>query len=234
MKAPATETWLLATHGVDGGPGVASDHAQRLRARHPGLDLRLGCLRGEPELSRAAQRLDRNAIILPLLMARGFIYERMLEQIPERLHGRVAAPLGQHPGFLDLVEARARSLARARDWAIDGVHLLLVGHGTVRHDGSDRTIMDHAEKAPNWGFKSVTPAFLEAPPFLHDVVSGVIRLPSVAIGYFIDSGPHGVDDVEAAIKPLGNRVVYSGPIGTDPAINQLLAEPLRQRRLAFC
>ena len=222
MKAPATShTWLLATHGIDGGPGTAADHARRLA---PGRDVRIGCLRGRPELSAAADALEDDAVILPLLMARGFIYDRMLERIPDRLHPRIAPPLGEHPALIDLVEHKARSIAESRGWDPASTDLLLIGHGTTRHTASDRTVLAHTAAARHWDFATVTPAFLDAPPQLGEIVDSLRTTACVAIGYFIDPGPHGIDDVQKALTPLSHRVAYEGPLGTDPLITNLIAE----------
>ena len=228
MKAPViSHTWLLATHGIDGGPGIAATHARRLA---PGRDVRVGCLRGRPELAEATESLDDDAVILPLLMVRGFIYDRMLERIPERLHARITPPLGEHPALLDLVEHRARSLARSRGWNPSTTDLLLIGHGTTRHSASDRTVLDHTAAARQWGFASVTPAFLDAPPQLEEIVADLRTTACVAIGYFIDPGPHGIDDVREALTPLADQVAYEGPLGTDPLITDLIADLMPQGR----
>lgn len=190
----------------------------------------MGCLRGSPTIEQATRRVDADDVIVPLLMARGYIHAAIEERVPAHRRGCIAPPLGEHSGLPAIVRQRALELAgnAAR------TTLLLIGHGTTRHQGADKTVLTHARLARRWGFATTLVAFLDAPPYLGEVVTALVGRPVVAIGYFIDPGPHGVDDVQECLSPLGPDAAYSGPIGSLPAMAQLIAESVdRHRTSAF-
>ena len=191
-----------------------------------GYEIRVGCLRGVPTIEDATRSLQPDDMIVPLLMARGFIHAAIGSRIPAHLHPCMTPPLGEHPGLPQFVRARAIALSPAPGRST----LLLIGHGTTKHQGADKIVLAHARLAENWGFARVRTAFLDAPPFLPDVVSEICD-ETVAIGYFMDPGPHGVDDVRDALAPLGVGATYSGPLGTEPDIRSIIAGLVAQHSL---
>lgn len=210
---------VLLSHGIDGGPGVAAEHARTLADHLPDDEIRVGCLRGAPTIEDATQDLDRDDIIVPVLMARGFIHAAIESRIRKQLHPRTTPPLGEHPRLPEIVRKRAVALAAKPSRST----LLLIGHGTTKHQGADKIVLAHAKLAKNWGFADVRTAFLDAPPFLPDVVSEISR-EAVAIGYFLDPGPHGIDDVQYGLEPIAAQVTYSGPIGGIGQMVPLIAD----------
>ena len=72
----------------------------------------------------------------------------------------------------------------------------------------------------------VAAAFLDQPPRLSDVLAQYGVKPCLAIGFFADRGSHGEEDVPRLIAAAGSRAFYAGPIGTDPAIPDLILEQI--------
>ena len=159
-------------------------------------------------------------------MSRGFIHDAMRRKLPYPLKARMTAPLGEHRQLPQIVRKQALALAADSRQTT----LLLIGHGTTRHQGADKIVLAHAKLARHWEFAGIKTAFLDAPPYLSEVAATLKGGPVVAIGYFIDSGPHGVDDVLEGLACLGADVRYSGPIGMMadmvPLLGELAGNPL--------
>ncbi|MEZ5837913.1 MAG: hypothetical protein R3D03_19660 [Geminicoccaceae bacterium] len=191
-----------------------------MRGEFPDREIRVGCLRGTPGIEEATCGFDEHDVVVPVLMARGYIHDAIRSRLPPALQTHMTRPLGEHPRLPQIVRDRALTLAGSQTQS----NLLLIGHGTTRHQGADRIVLEHAGIARTWSFAQVAMAFLDAPPFLADVTARLTRRPTVAIGYFIDPGPHGIDDVIAGLANLGADMRYSGPIGMSRQMVPLLAE----------
>ena len=214
----------MATHGIAGGPGVAAEHARALAAEHPGCAVAVGCIRGEPSLEAALERLGAPAVVVPLLMAEGYILGLLLRRLRDRPGVTVTAPVGTHPGIAALIEAAGADAARARRFDPAACLLLLVGHGTPRHPASARAAEDQARRVrARGGFAEVATAFLEEPPHLPELLVERAGRPVVAVGLFVDAGPHGRGDVLAAIARAPGPVAYAGPLGPLVGIQRLVA-----------
>jgi sirohydrochlorin ferrochelatase len=83
---------------------------ERVRARRPGLEVRLGHIElNEPLLDDTLAALRGDAVLVPLLLGRGHHVKhdlpRALAAAP-RLRGLIAAPLGPHPLLATALHAR--------------------------------------------------------------------------------------------------------------------------------
>ncbi|BCX17506.1 MAG: hypothetical protein KatS3mg117_1188 [Geminicoccaceae bacterium] len=207
---------------------MAAEHARALATELDGVPVAAGCLRGEPRVEDLAHRLPKPVAVLPLLMAEGYI----LDLLRTRLAGIdglvLRRPPGVHPALATLVAEAGEATARARGWTPGETALLLVGHGTPRHAASSASAEALAARLAAAGsFGRVETAFLEQPPFLAERLASLAALPVVAVGLFVDAGPHGRDDVEAAIAAAPANVAYTGPVGSLPAIRTILHDLLR-------
>lgn len=227
-RARATEPALvLATHGVEGGPGVAAHHAARLEAECGIVPVRPACLRGEPSLEAVLDALGaRPVLVLPFLMADGYILEWLEKRLAQRHGGAELAllpPLGRDPGIAAVLARMAREEAEAAGRDPAGTTLLLIGHGTPKHPASGRTLALQAERLRTRGsFAAVETAFLEQEPFLEDRARALAGRPVVALGFFVDAGPHGRDDVRRILAGF-TAIRYAGVVGERPEITALLA-----------
>jgi sirohydrochlorin ferrochelatase len=208
---------------VAGGPGVAAEHARALEAELPGCAVRAGCIKGEPAVEAVLDRLGTPALVVPLLMAEGYILELLRRRLGDRPGVAITAPVGTHPGIAALIEEAARRTAQAQGWDPSACRLLLVGHGTPRHQGSARAALDQARAVrERGGFAEVLTAFLEEPPYLGEVLEGLAGRPVVVVGLFVDAGPHGRDDVLEALARAPGPVAYAGPVGAQDGIRAIV------------
>lgn len=230
-RAPATDgaELVLLVHGVEGGPGVAARHAADPRLREAFAAVRVACLRGEPALETVLAAVRAPAVVVPLLLARGYIFDWARERIARiRPDLPVSAPVGVHPGCAALMREMAMEAAARAGFDPARSVLLLVGHGTPKHPETRTTLERHAARlALESGFARVETAWLECEPCLAAIVETLHGVPVVAVGFFVDAGPHGRDDVGAALAPLGGSVVYAGPVGLHPALPRLIGDVAR-------
>jgi sirohydrochlorin cobaltochelatase len=232
-KAPATDrrngggTLVLVTHGIEGAPGSAAAHAAAIAALGRFEQVRVGCIKGRPGLAEALLDAPHPVCIVPLLMAEGFIHDLMrcrLADLPGCDAWRLASPIGCHPGLTEAIQEKAIAACRRQGWATDRTALLLIGHGTPRHHGSADATRDQARRLAGAGFAAVAAAFLEEPPLPAQAVAALPGEHVVAVGLFLDNGPHGDEDVRDALAPVGRPVACTGAIGADPALVPLILD----------
>lgn len=237
-KAPATSrsrtpacdhlALVIAVHGIRGQAGGAVDHAERLAGNGRFEDVRVACLKGTPELvDVVADLAGREVIVAPLLMAEGYTLKAMQKRLapiePTLRSLRIAAPLGAHPALADRIVGTAKNACRAKSWPLASTDLLIAAHGTRRDPNSGKSAFDHVEtiRAKNI-FAAVRTGFLDQGPTLKDVIAASRARHHVVVGLFIDQGEHGEEDIPAILDEADRDAVYTGPIGLDPGITDLL------------
>lgn len=234
--APATDEHLLiATHGVRGGPGAAAELLPILERAGRYATVRVGCHRAQPDLDAAIASLPPgSAVVAPLLMAEGWIFDAVRARLaahPRAPDLRLAPALGAHPELWRLVELRAIALARSRNWHPMEATLLLAGHGTARHPGAATTTRAAARRiAARGGFARVDVGFLDQAPALAEVARGLGPGPCVVVGFFVDNGPHGREDVAAALEQASCPVAYTGAVGADAGMVPYLLDRIGEAR----
>jgi sirohydrochlorin ferrochelatase len=218
-------TLILATHGIAGGPGAAAEHARAIRARGGWREVRVGCLKAEPSLAEAMKAAPAPVTVVPLLMSAGFIHGAMRRRLHEIAPGggwHLTAPVGASPRLADLVLARAEGLRRRLGWHPCETALLLVGHGTPRHAASAEHASAMARLLDDRGFAAVGHALLDEPPLPAAAAAALPGSRVIAVGLFLDNGPHGDADVRATLADVDRPVAYAGAIGADPAMVPLI------------
>jgi sirohydrochlorin ferrochelatase len=214
---------VLVTHGIEGRPGVAAIHATTLRARGLAREIRVACLKGEPGLDETLSGARAPITVVPLLMADGFIMRLLRDRLAGCPGIVLRPPIGVDPRLASLIAAKAARACAERGWSPGTTTFLLIGHGTPQHPGSAAATRRHATVlAAATGFAEVRTAYLDQPSFLAEAAASLDR-PCVAVGLFVDDGPHGRDDVLEGLAAAAVPVVYTGAIGTDPAILGLIA-----------
>lgn len=217
-------TLILATHGIAGGPGSAAAHARTIRRRGGWAEVRVGCLKAEPSLAAALAGILAPVTVVPLLMSAGVIHAAMARRLGELAPDggwRLTAPVGDHPGLPALALARADALRRRLGWRRASTSLLLIGHGTPRH-GASAAHAQAMAAAVAGSFAAVGHALLEEQPRPLAAAAAFPAGGVIAVGLFLDHGPHGDDDVRAALATLDRPVAYAGAIGADPALAALI------------
>ncbi|MCL6607816.1 MAG: hypothetical protein K6T74_06945 [Geminicoccaceae bacterium] len=191
----------------------------------PGLVVAAGCLRGEPGIEAIARTSPRPVAVVPLLMAEGFILDRLRELLAGIDGLTIARTVGTHPLLARVVAEAAEATTRARGWRAQEVVLVLAAHGTPRHPGSGEAAAALALRVRETAaWAAVETAFLEQAPLLGVRLSALAVRKVVVVGLFVDAGPHGKDDVEEALAAAPGPVAYTGPIGAAPAIRRILRE----------
>jgi sirohydrochlorin ferrochelatase len=219
---------LLVTHGIEGRPGVAAVHAEALRAQGQG-DVRVACIKGEPGLDQVLNDASTPITVVPLLMADGFIMRLLRDRLARRPGVALRRPVGTDPRLAALVRRKALAACAEQGWRPEATILLLIGHGTPQHPGSEAATRQHAAAlSATTSFAEVRTAYLDQSSFLADTAAALDR-PCVAVGLFVDDGPHGRDDVLEGLAAATVPTTYSGAIGTDPAILGLIASACRRQ-----
>jgi sirohydrochlorin cobaltochelatase len=225
---------VLCAHGIEGHPGAATEHAERLRARGLFAEVH-GCAhRGRPGLAETLAAVRARRIWLaPLLMAEGLTLRKMLDKVAHHPEIAVCRPIGTHPGVADVMADMARAACSSKSWATRETALLVVGHGTVRHPDSGVTARGHASRiAASEEFCDVAVAFLDEPPGVGEVLARLETSRCVAVGLFIDRGEHGENDIPRLLAVSGHEAVYAGPVGSDPRMTDLLLQQVQALSLA--
>lgn len=218
-------TLILATHGVAGGPGVALEHARRIRGRGRWAQVRVGCLKASPSLAEAMADAPEPVTVVPLLMSGGVIHQvlrRRLSEIAPDRRWHLTSPVGDSPRLARLVRARSGAWCRWLGWSRSDTALLLIGHGTPQHAASASHAAAVAEALRGCGFAAVGHALLEEPPLPAEAIAMMPGSHVVAVGLFLDNGPHGDTDVRQALAGMARDVAYAGAIGAERALVGLI------------
>lgn len=226
-RAARTGTLVLVTHGIEGGPGSAADHAAAIAKLGRFEEVRVGCIKGTPDLAAAIRDAPPPVCVVPMLMARGFIFDlmrRRLDDLPNAGRLVLAEPVGAHPGLTGLIRRLADAACDARGWRRDRTALLLLGHGTPRHGGSAEATREQVRRLEDAGYAAVADAYLEEAPFPAEAAAGLPGEQLVAVGLFLDNGPHGDADARAALAGIARPVGYTGALGADPALLPLILD----------
>ena len=235
-RAPATERRLgdaalvLGAHGIRGGVGGADQHARRIAARRLFAEVHACALKGRPSLNEVVAAVHApDLVFAPLLMAEGYTLQTMLRKLQRALDRprrvTVCRPIGVHPRLAEMIATKARALCAKKAWRPAETALLIVGHGTERHPDSGTTTHQHAEQIAAQGiFAEVATGFLDEHPRVPEALDALRAPHCVAVGFFVDAGEHGEEDIPALLAPAGERAVYAGPIGPDPLVTEQILD----------
>ena len=188
-------------------------------------------LKGGRGVADASQALAGHDIVLvPLLMAEGYTYDVVLRRQlsaagPAAARVRVTRPVGVHPRLADIAVTQARDECGRKGWALDDVHILVAAHGTPKHRATGDSARALAAGIDARGlFSTVQVAFLESPPSIEAALRALAPKPVVVIGFFLDAGDHAGSDVPAAIARAHPTAGYTGAIGRDPALAEIIVD----------
>ena len=238
MKAPVTDgatvtaSLVIAVHGIRGQAGCAVEHAKRIVGSGRFADVRVACLKGGPHLPDAVADLaGQNVVLAPLLIADGYTLKAMRSQLapvqPMLRSLTVAPPLGLHPRLADLIVDTARDACHAHGWKPADTDLLIAAHGTRRDPNSGKSAFDHVETIrARRLFAAVRNGFLDQDPTLAEVTAASRAYHHVAVGLFIDRGEHGEEDIPGILKEVDPDAIYTGPIGVDAGVTDLLLDQI--------
>ena len=224
---------VLAVHGIRGGPGFARLHQGTLASRRLFRRVEVGCHKGRPDLVEVVRiQLRRGpVVVVPLLMAAGYTLRAIQTRLDQGLapapRPPMTRPLGTHPRFAELILNEARLGCARRGWDPARTGMLLVGHGTGRDPTSGKTTRRHAATVmATRRFAEVGIAFLDEPPSVPDAIARFESGHVVVVGLFLDRGEHGEADIPELLAGTEARTHYTGPLGIDPLVPDLILDQL--------
>jgi sirohydrochlorin cobaltochelatase len=147
-------------------------------------------------------------------------------------------PVGTHEAMSDVIVQRAQSVTG--DPAVgEGFGLAVVGHGTERNENSAKAIEYHADRIRERGrFDEVKALFMDEDPEVDDVTDFFESDDVVVVPLFIADGYHTQEDIpedmgltddyrdgwETPAEVDGTRIWYSGAVGTEPLMADVILE----------
>ncbi|MBX0294651.1 CbiX/SirB N-terminal domain-containing protein [Haloarcula nitratireducens] len=147
-------------------------------------------------------------------------------------------PVGTHDSMSDVIVQRAESVTGDPDVG-EGFGLAVVGHGTERNENSAKAIEYHADRIRGMDrFDEVEALFMDEDPEVDDVTEFFESEDVVVVPLFIADGYHTQEDIpedmgltedyrtgwETPAEVDGHRIWYSGAVGTEPLMADVLLE----------
>jgi len=147
-------------------------------------------------------------------------------------------PVGTHDAMSDVIVQRAQTVTGDADVG-DGFGLAVVGHGTKRNENSAKAIEYHADRIRERGrFDEVQALFMDEDPEVDDVTDFFESEDVVVVPLFVADGYHTQEDIpedmgltddyregwETPALVDGHRVWYSGAVGTEPLMADVVLE----------
>lgn len=230
-RGEAPRALVLCAHGSGGGSAAAEGLATILKEREEFDRVEVCCLKGSPGVADALQAAAGHDIVLvPLLMAEGYTYDVVLRgQLSDAgaaaAQVRLSRPVGVHPHLADIAVTRAGDECGRKGWSLNDVHIVVAAHGTPKHRATGDSARALAVGIEALGvFNTVQVAFLESPPSIEDALRAAAPEPCVVVGFFLDGGDHAESDVPAAIARAYPAAGYTGAIGRDPALADIVVD----------
>jgi len=246
---------VLAAHGSSSDSGVNEDVWRLAGAvRRLGLfaEVTAAFHLGTPSFATVLDGLTADdVVVLPLMTSEGHYSDTVLPQALVRnrrypsIQVRQTQPIGAHPGFLDLVEARIRCLLVAEGLDPAATAVALVGHGTARHHRSRSATEEAVDRLRRRQVSGeVMAAFLDDAPRVATIPERARFFDVVVVPFLISNGPHAARDIPAAVgmAPLhgqhppfrgqtrGRAMVCDAAVGTDPGMLPLIISIAREQR----
>ena len=228
-RGPDGPALLICSHGAR---AARVDVSPRLRARALafGFAEQMACsLYAEPTLEQALDRLrNRPVFLVPMLMSDGVTLEALRQRLAQREDARrvvLCHALGAHSGLAARVAECARDKAVTTGWSPRETALLLIAHGSRRDGASRRSLFRLGAEVQRRGtFAEVRQALLEEEPGVEAALKSVSRRQVVAIGCFAEAGRHALGDVPRLLAGSPLPVIYEGPIGMAPWVEDLILD----------
>ncbi|WP_336328005.1 CbiX/SirB N-terminal domain-containing protein [Halovenus sp. HT40] len=147
-------------------------------------------------------------------------------------------PVGTHDAMSDVIVQRAKSVTDDPSVG-DGFGLAVVGHGTRRNENSAKAIEYHADRIREMDrFEEVQALFMDEDPEIDDVTEYFETGDIVVVPLFISDGFHTQEDIpedmgltddyrtgyEIPETVDGHRIWYSGAVGTEPLLADVVLE----------
>ncbi|HRK15729.1 MAG TPA: CbiX/SirB N-terminal domain-containing protein [Prosthecobacter sp.] len=157
-------------------------------------------------------------------------------------------PVGVHPSMTRLLLRRADEVAPGVPRA--ETSLVVAGHGTSLNENSRKAIENQVRliREGGHGFAEVVDAYMEEPPLVSDWAELTRAKHVVVVPFFIADGLHSFQDIpvllgmesepgkalsemdvfrQNPIEMRGRKLYYSGAIGTEPLMTDVILDQVR-------
>ncbi len=240
---------ILAAHGSAEVP-LVNAHVQALAhslAREGRFDeVRAAFHQGEPRYCSVLDASSAEDVtVVPLMTSEGHFSQVVLPRELGRnrryahVHVRRTAPVGTHPGLVEVVGRRLQRLMRRYGFRIDETSLAIVGHGSSRHAGSRVTTETLAGRLrQRRASAEVLLGLLDEDPPLDTLVDRASAPCVVVIPFLIGSGLHAAHDLPRRLglnvdpgemlpyigRVRGRSVVCDAAVGSDAEIARMVTQ----------
>ncbi|MFF7444586.1 MULTISPECIES: CbiX/SirB N-terminal domain-containing protein [unclassified Streptomyces] len=227
-RRPEPPALVVVAHGSRDPRALSTVSAllDTVRALRPGLPVHLGHIElNEPLLTDTLTALgDRAAILVPLLLSRGYHVKRDIPEMAAetRVRARVAAPLGPHPLLVEALHARlveAGWRAPADEEARARSAVVLAAAGSRDPESKVDTGRTAQLLSARLGVPVVPAYATTAAPRVPDAIAALVasgRTQVAVASCFTAPGRFATECAEAAPS------IASAPLGTHPAMARLL------------
>ncbi|MFF6782577.1 CbiX/SirB N-terminal domain-containing protein [Streptomyces sp. NPDC012510] len=238
-RRPPRPALVLVAHGSRDPRALATVRAlmDRVREQRPGLSVHLGHIElNEPLLPDTLAALgDREAVLVPLLLSRGYHVKRDIpEMVAEAgVRARVAAPLGPHPLLAEALHARlveAGWSTRMDDATRRTSAVVLAAAGSRDPESKVDTGRTARLLAARLGVPVVPAYATTAAPNVPDALRALAAAgrPRAAVAsYFTAPGRFATECADVA------PWIASAPLGTHPAMASLILHRYDQSSAAL-
>lgn len=245
---------VLAAHGSRHEPSVnamVGSLVERLGRLGLVDEVAAAFHQGVPAFSTVLDSLTADDItVVPLMTSDGYFSDVVLARELRKNHRfasvrvRRTPPVGTHPELVAIAAARVRGRLACFNLDPRETTLVVVGHGTRRHPRSRDATMSLTKALAAEGLcHDVIPALLDDCPTVETIPTRASQPNLLVLPFLISSGPHAVADLPrrlglsvlpGATPPFAgrtaeHRIICDTPIGTDPAIVNIVAALARNK-----
>lgn len=238
---------ILIAHGSG---TESSDRAWRTRlldAVKPALPefrVDMAFIKGTPDINTVLNPADRDILILPLCLADGFFYRKLipdaLTAIPEKTTIQCLPPLYQRRAELMQIIKEAAFHTCPSDLRTS-TRLLAVSHGSETGGETNAAISTSSLRQNIPGFGDYGHVFLKKSPSLLEWTEQQQEGDTLALPCFLMEGKHTMIDIPTILGiPVGQSafgahpsprgvIRYAPPIGINPGIANLVIRAIKER-----
>ncbi len=231
---------VLAAHGAGNGSASnlrVSACAERLAMAVPEIEVTAAFHLGSPTLPEVLEQTpSRDFLVIPMLTTDGYFARRIRQQVfacsARGCRPTVHAPIGTHPALIDLMLKDLREILDKRDPMDRPFEILVIGHGTKRHQRSRHATSHVALRLARETPSVVRAAFLDDAPTVEETLERIAPATTLLVVPFLfGGGSHAEADlpdrVQKAWRRRGGdpvRLEYLRPLGWYSAIDQILID----------
>ena len=246
---------MLAAHGSHLNPQSAAPcyaAADLIRQRSIFGEVQECFWKEEPPFRHVCQMVEANEIfVVPFFISDGYFTETVLPREigvkpPKSVVGdktvHYCQPVGTHDAMTQVILHRAETVVRGEGEA-GSIALFIAGHGTDRNENSGKSILRQVELIRSMRrFAEVHAVFMDQEPKIEACYQLAKATNFVVIPFFISDGFHTQEDIPGMLslthdakgayqvpsRVHGRTVWYSGAVGTDPAMVEVVLERAAQ------